>query len=260
MAKLINYPRASFQASYELAEAVQSLGGKSDLEVCAQKMGKKVSGGFQAIAGAAGKFGLITASKGSLITTPLFKEIQLAYTEEEARSLKLSAFLLPPVFRGLAEKFNGMSLPLAVLDKMLIKEFEVDDSIASTVAKYFSDGGKALGLLDAEGKVKLPTSTATNTGQEDDDADVIHTREVAPLEVLAPEERGLYNRRQADLDNHATAYTPHVEVPSDDRRKIQIPLPQKRMAELIVPDEMTIKDLEVIRMQLEVLRVFIENS
>jgi hypothetical protein len=259
MAKLINYPRASFQAAYELAEAVQSLGGKSDLEVCAQKMGKKVSGGFQAIAGSAGKFGLITAAKGSLITTPLFKEIQLAYTEEESKALKLGAFLLPPVFKGLAEKFDGMPLPLAVLDKMLIKEFEVDDSIASTVAKYFSDGGKALGLIDAEGKVRLPTSQAVNTSQEDD-ADVIHTREVAPLEVLPPEDRSMYNRRQNDLDNHPTAYTPHVEVPSDDRRKIQIPLPQKRMAELIVPDEMTIKDLEVIRMQLEVLRVFIENS
>ena len=39
-----------------------------------------------------------------------------------------------------------------------------------------------------------------------------------------------------------------------------MPLPQKRVAELIVPDEMTIKDLDIIRMQLEVLRVFIENS
>ncbi|GAB2857627.1 hypothetical protein [Hymenobacter ruber] len=248
MAKIIGYPRASFHASFELAEAVYSLGGRSDIEVCAQKMGKKVTGAFSAIVGAASKFNLVSVSKGTLITSSLFRDIQLAYTDPQKLALKAEAFLSPPVFKGIAEKFGGMILPQsAVLSKMLIKEFEVDDAIASTVANYFVDGAKSVGLFDGEGKLRSIQST-----QQESETMAVEVFD-APNESL-PQNNKLSNRHISDAE-----YTP-VEVANNDRRKIQIPLPQKRMAELIVPDEMTIKDLDIIRMQLEVLRVFIENS
>ncbi|WP_460610855.1 hypothetical protein [Hymenobacter terrigena] len=259
MPKLLDYPRASFKMSLELAKAVESLGGKCTPESAAQKMGKKVTGTFKGQIGAAVKFGLITSGGGQLAVTPLHKSIKLAYDDKEKNEILKGAFLTPTVFRDLANRFDGNSLPVEMLGKLLAREFGVDSVAATTVANYFIDGAKSVGLLDGSGVIRQ--NAAAPADENSDDEDVIHTREVAPLEVLPPSESNRYepNRRRDNGEEMHTHYTP-VEVPSDDRRKIQIPLPQKRMAELIVPDEMTIKDLDIIRMQLEVLRVFIENS
>lgn len=259
MPKLLDYPRASFKMSLELARAVESLGGKCTPESAAQKMGKKVTGTFKGQIGAAVKFGLITSGGGQLAVTALQKSIKLAYDDKEKNDILKGAFLTPVVFRDLANRFDGNSLPVEMLGKLLAREFGVDSVAATTVANYFIDGAKAVGLLDGSGIIRYNADALDESNS--DDRDVIHTREVAPLEVLPSAEINRYDagRRRENEDEIHTHYTP-VEVPNDDRRKIQIPLPQKRMAELIVPDEMTIKDLEVIRMQLEVLRVFIENS
>ena len=259
MGKILNYPRASFQASYELATAVDSLGGKSDVEVAAKQQGKKVTGSFQATIGSAVKFNLLTTAKGNLATTRLFKDIKLAYTEEEKRALQLDAFLAPPVFRRLAEKFNGMALPAAVLDKMLIKEFEVEEAIAQTVVKHFTEAAKSLGLIDGDGKVRLPQQISSQDSESQEE-EIIETKQSQPLEVI--EEHSSFNGRR--LEQRQLLHEPHtyapIEVSTEEKRKIQIPLPQKRVAELVIPAELTLKDLEIIKMQIEVLRVYIENS
>jgi hypothetical protein len=261
MPKLIDYPRASFKACIELAKAVESLGGKCSIDSAAQKLGKKVTGSFKSTIGAAGKFGLLISAGGNLTVTPLQKSIKLAYNEEEKNSILREAFLGPTVFRDLAQRFDGNTLPIEMLGKLLAREFGVDAATATTVANYFIDGAKSVGLLDGTGTVRLNNSEpekATTTDEE-----VIHTREVVPIEVISSSDvssryEGGNKRRNESEDTH-TSFT-SVEITNNERRKIQIPLPQKRMAELIVPDEMTLKDLEIIKAQLEVLKVWVENS
>jgi hypothetical protein len=259
MPKLLDYPRSSFKASLELAKAVESLGGKCSLEMAAQKLGKKVTGSFKATVGAAAKFGLLVSAGGNVSVTPLQKSIKLAYNEEEKTQILRGAFLTPAVFRELVERFDGEALPTEMLGKLLAREFGVEAATATTVANYFIDGAKMVGVLDGAGIVRQSPSESTSADNEDEE--VIHTREVVPIEVLPATEshKNEPSRRRDDNEEEHTHFT-SVEVTNNERRKIQIPLPQKRMAELIVPDEMSLKDLEVIKMQLEVLRVFIENS
>jgi hypothetical protein len=116
-------------------------------------MGLKVSGAFQAQIGGAVKYGLIASSKGTLSITQLYKDYKLAYTDEDAQSVVQRMFLNVPVFRSVYEKFVGSKLPTDILDKFLIKEFGVEENIASRVAGYLVDGARMGKLIGEDGTV-----------------------------------------------------------------------------------------------------------
>jgi hypothetical protein len=148
MPKILDYPNSSFKNSIDMAEAISALGGKCDKETCASQMGLKFSGAFINRIGAAVKFNLISTGKGYLMTTDLFSSIKNAYTPEEEKKFKTEAFLSPPVFNELYNRFKGKKIPVEILDKLLIREYDVKESVASIVAKYFKGGAKFVGLLD----------------------------------------------------------------------------------------------------------------
>lgn len=150
MGKLSEYPRASYKAAQELADAVDSLGGTSSVELAAEKIGNKIGGAFSYIMGAAQKFNLVTYKSGQLKVSPLYRDIKLSYTNEEKRSLLVTSFLSPVVFARLYDRFKGKEVPVEMLEKMLIKEYDVDDNAASRIKKYFIEGAKNIGLLDGQ--------------------------------------------------------------------------------------------------------------
>jgi hypothetical protein len=171
MSKL-EYPRASFRAAFELAEAVDSLGGNCSAELGAEKIGNKMGGAFSYILASAQKFGLVTYKLGQLSTSSLYRNIKLSYTDEEKNALLIEAFLLPPVFSRLYERFKGKELPVTVLEKMLIKEYGVDDNAASRIKKYFIEGAKTTNLLDSQGKLK------TLEAQKKQEEEIVETEEI----------------------------------------------------------------------------------
>ncbi len=151
----IGYPRASFKAALELANSADSLGGTASAEICAEKMGNKLGGAFNYIVSAASKFNLINIKSGQISTSSLYRDIKLSYTDEEKAKLLITSFLSPPVFSRLYERFKGSELPVAMLEKMLIKEYSVDDNSASRIKKYFLEGAKFTGLLDPQNKLVI---------------------------------------------------------------------------------------------------------
>lgn len=148
MPKNLNYPLASFQKSYALADAVNALGGSCTIENCAQKMQRKVSGGFMVIISSAQKFQLVNFEKGLITISKEYKLIKHSYTNSERMALLRKAFLAPQVFFMLYERFKGRELPTEMLDKILIREFGVEESTAGRIARYFVDGLKTYGLLN----------------------------------------------------------------------------------------------------------------
>lgn len=154
MPKNLNYPLASFQKAFALADAVDALGGKSPVENCAEKMQRKVSGGFMVIISSAQKFSLVTFEKGMIITTEDYKLIKHAYTNIEKITFLQKALLSPQVFSILYKRFKGKELPVITLDKILIREFGVEESTAGRVAGYFIDGLKTYQLLNGANVVE----------------------------------------------------------------------------------------------------------
>jgi hypothetical protein len=148
MPKLIDYPRTSYTGAWEVAEVVDDTGGKCALETCARKLNRKVSGSFKAIVGSAVKFGLLTSKREVLTTTTLFRRIKHAYDKQEELVFHREAFLTPPLFSQLCRKFRSRELPVAMLDVLLIREFEVEEINAQSVAKAFIDGSRMVGVLN----------------------------------------------------------------------------------------------------------------
>ncbi len=150
MPKIVDYPRASLINAVELAKAVYDLGGHSTIHTCADKMGKSVSGAFKALVSAADKFNLIDNQRGDLTCTELFNQYKHAYSESEEQSLLQKSFLSSGVFESLYERFRGRKVPTDILDKMLVREFEVPPQVASRISGYFVKGAREVGLLDVD--------------------------------------------------------------------------------------------------------------
>ena len=148
MPKLIDYPRTNYAGAWEIADIVDDTGGKCALETCARKLDRKVSGSFKAIVGSAVKFGLLTSKREMLTTTTLFRRIKHAYDKQEEILFHREAFLTPPLFTQLCRKFRGRELPVQMLDIMLIREFDVEEINAQSVAKAFVEGARMVGLLN----------------------------------------------------------------------------------------------------------------
>jgi len=153
MPKIVGYPRASLTNAIDLANAVYELGGHSSTHTCADKMGKKTGGSFSALVSATDKFGLIASQRGELTTTDLFNEYKHAYSEEEGRKLLRKAFLSSDVFAALYERFCGQVVPAEILDRILIREFEVPAPAAARISGYFINGAKQTELLDQDNKL-----------------------------------------------------------------------------------------------------------
>ncbi|MBB6112758.1 hypothetical protein SAMN05421821_12262 [Mucilaginibacter lappiensis] len=183
MGKRVEYPNASFKSAQELASAVDSLGGTCSAELCAEKMGNKLGGGFFYIVSSAQKFNLVSQKSGQLTLTPLYRDIKLAYTEEERKLLLARSFLSPPVFLRLYERFKGKELPIGMLDKMLIKEYEVDENAAGRIKKYFIEGAKTTELLNAQNQLVLFDNGNGFKVEESNTDDIANQKDISEASV-----------------------------------------------------------------------------
>lgn len=156
MPRELDYPRKSFVQALTLANAVDYLGGNTSIENAAEKINQSPKGGnFHALFSTAVKHRLIDSKKGFVKNTDLYRSIKLAYTEEEKRNYLRTAFLEPQVYKSIYEKFKNKELPAQMLDKILIREFNVAGDIASRVAKYFLEGASFTELFNGNKLIEI---------------------------------------------------------------------------------------------------------
>jgi len=153
MPKQVDYPRASMKNCFVLADAVNELGGQCSTAMAADKLNKQsTSGAYKALVGAAVKYGLLINKKGQLVVTELYRDVKLAYDEKEAMKVTQKVFLSPPLFNAVFVRFENMPLPINHFEKLLIREFDVPEQLASRVSNYFLEGAKQCEML-GEGDV-----------------------------------------------------------------------------------------------------------
>jgi hypothetical protein len=147
---------------------VDGFAGSCSAELAAEKLGKKISGAFSALIASASKYGLIDNKGGKLTVCPLYRSYKLAYTPDEATKILREALLSPPLFSSIYNKFKGQKLPIEHFEKMLIKEFEVPDDMASRVCSYFLEGAKQSSLLNSDNVLVMEEETSSGDADEED--------------------------------------------------------------------------------------------
>lgn len=147
MPKIVDYPLFPFEKVLELANAVDYLGGSCTIQDCAHRLKKKLSGGFGVLISSAIKHDLIGRKGDRLSVTDLYKKIKFSYNPAEKADCQRISFLHPVLYRKIYDRFKGKELPLPMLDKLLIREFQVDEKVSEKIAGFFVDGLKKLHMI-----------------------------------------------------------------------------------------------------------------
>lgn len=218
MPKIKNYPDASLEKCLELADAVESLGGECLSATAAEKLNRtEKSGGFGMVVSSTVKYGLITNNRGNLKITELFKNIIHAYNDDEALMFKREAFLKPEVFKLTYERFKGKELDTNIMNKIFIREYQVDSKSAQKVAGYFIKGLKLLILLDQQNNLLDIDSNKNDEKKENEleNEDDNLIEEVKVEEVNSPNVT-IVQRTFSNEDE----YTIHIKGPTIDSKLI----------------------------------------
>lgn len=166
MPKIVDYPLFPFHKAMELANAVDYLGGSCSIADCAHQLKKKISGGFGVLISSAIKHDLIQRKGDRLSVSELYKKIKFSYNPAEKIDCQRISFLHPVLYRKVYDRFKGKELPLAMLDKLLIREFQVDEKVSDKIAGYFVEGLKRLQLIK-DGKLLHAESLANAAAPEE---------------------------------------------------------------------------------------------
>lgn len=167
MPRNVDYPRGSLKRALEIAESVQDLGGSCSMETCADRLGKRVTGSFRSQISAAVKFKLIHSKNGNLETTEHYRTIQHSYNNEEKLDLLKKSFLNIPIFNEVYLKFQDGKLPVDMLDKILIREFDVPSKVAGRVSNYLVASAKDVGLLNSDNSFNQINNHKENGGDSE---------------------------------------------------------------------------------------------
>jgi hypothetical protein len=238
MPKQIDYPRASMKNSFILADAVNELGGQCSAAMAADKLDKQhTSGAFKGTIGAAVKYGLLTNKKGQLEVTPLYRDIKLAYNDEEANRETQKAFLSPPLFLSIFERFKGKPLPVSHFEKLLIRECDVPALYASRVGNYFLEGAKQCGLLGEGNVLSRDDDSVNDVIENDSNGDGAGVLEGKPNQGEQLQKQGT-----------AAAHTGQVH-PAEEEGKFSVRIKGPGMDSLIVVNEE--EDLYIVKAMLK---------
>ena len=211
MPRVVDYPHASFKSAFEVAASVDYLGGSCSVESCADRMKKKVSGAFRSLINAAMKHGLITSKKEVLSITELFRLYKLGYNEQEKLEFLRKSFLMPALYSRVYERFRGKELPVSMLEKLLIREFNVEESYASRVSGYFIDGAKTTNLLE-NGKLLNDTNLKSSSEQDENNAEN-DSSEPASYEVAKPNKEVSVNTIELPITSNKDLFTVMIVGP-----------------------------------------------
>lgn len=211
MPKIIEYPRAPFARVMEMATAIDYLGGNCSFQSCADRMGVKVTGAFTALVGAAKKHEIVDSKKEVLYVSELFKKIKLAYDDDEKRLNIRSAFLSPPLYRKIYDKFKGKELPIDMLSRLLIREYGVEEEMASRLAGYFVEGARSCEILIDNKLIDVDGSSDSGNGSMEKKNEVANN----PVDLKPKEENNndLQKAHTPVMSVNDETYVIHIQGP-----------------------------------------------
>lgn len=233
------YPPVSISECYEFIKQVDSLGGKavsyaSILDLLG--LTSPTTKSFLSRISASKQYGFITTGGSTVQLTDLAKHILYPVNGEiETRSLLIESFSNPPLYEKLIARFKDKAVPPKnQLSNILMNEYRIIKQVKDNAAGCFIDSASYLGLLkngvlcfdeiEHDSSYKSKSSASTTS----------HDNIVSNENTISDHEESGYN--------------------------FEIPTLGKKTAKFYIPDGVTEKDLDYIKLYIEnMLPVFLDN-
>ena len=159
MPRKLDYPLTTIEKALLSANIAYGLGNTFTKEKFALKLNKKISGHFNTLIASITKFDLLKTKKNQIIITDLMKNIRLSYSEEEKKKYLQESFLKVPLYKKLWQNYETKKIPTEILEKILVKEYDVPSTIATKVKNNFLADLKFLNLHTSLGPQNIPSPT-----------------------------------------------------------------------------------------------------
>ena len=137
MPRKLDYPITTIEKALLSANIAYGLGNTFTKEKFALKLNKKISGHFNTLVASIAKFNLLKTKKNQIIITDLMKNIRLSYSEEEKKKYLQESFLKVPLYKKLWQNYETKKIPTEILEKILVKEYDVPSTIATKIKNNF---------------------------------------------------------------------------------------------------------------------------
>lgn len=236
------YPAVSISDCYEFIKQIDSLGGKSvSYASILDLMGltSPTTKSFLSRIGASKQFGFITTGSSTAQLTDLARRILYPSSGEvERQKLLIEAFSNPPLYAKLIGRFKDKAVPVSgQLSNILMNEYRIIKQVKDNAAKCFLDSANYLGLLK---NGVLCMDEVSDQPQP---------------EVFSQEEQS------ENLDSTERIQKIDESVRSQEEGYLfEIPTMGKKTARFYIPDGVTEKDIDYIKLYIEkMLPVFLDN-
>lgn len=152
--KKLSYPvdGMSLIQARELISNLHELGGKATIGLFAEKIEmSERSGTFRAKLSSLSKYNLIEYGEIDIELTGLGIQILNAYTAEEEKLFLFKSLISIPIFAEIIDRFYHTKLDFEILDRILIREYGVNNKHVQTLKKSFIKSSKFIDLLNDDG-------------------------------------------------------------------------------------------------------------
>jgi len=203
---------------------------------------------------AAAHYTLLKREKDAYQITDAIKILNHSLGNEKAKLL-LECFAAPKLYSELIQRFDGHAIP-PEFKTILIRFYKITERAAPEVEEIFLKNARFVGALSEHGilNYKRALSAASDNSIQYAEVTTEDTPDSANVPLNANNAPKFEKPAEQPPDQHDT-FLPPETINAD---KIKIPLSEKKFAYLLYPTNIKIKDIEILRKQIDLLELLIE--
>ncbi|MEZ5016182.1 MAG: hypothetical protein R2800_03965 [Flavipsychrobacter sp.] len=211
-------------------------------------VGKK-GGAFLMFLGSCVQYNLLDLKKGEgYKPSALFKKISRPLPNENVDDLYKECLLEPNLYKSLINEFNNKALPSkSGLANILVRNYNIKSNAADKAATIFIKNLNELGCIK-DGNILYLNSVKANKVEEiEDDSTIIEEQESIV--------------KDSQINTPSTSVTTQTNqlllTESTNHDKLTIKLTEGKHAYLSFPNDINVKDIEILKLQIESLSLTI---
>jgi hypothetical protein len=240
------YPGAPLKECVEYAIQIKKgLGrGSHDRHSLAKAMGfTGVSGAVSPKIAALVHFGLLDRTGDGYELSELSKSITDPLNDSEQKGAITDAFSRPFLYQEIVAKFSTDGSIPNQLATHLYRFHGITDSASAFAAEIFIESGRYAGVLNEQNVIISSEAAVVNIGEAPD----------PKTEVIVAAEPAL-----GAIESAKTSHSrpiEQVEMAYPDRQRFEFAITRGRAVTIIAPSDLNVKDIKVIRKQIELLEL-----